>query len=504
MSVELQKLRAELFREALLKGWTTPGAVNGWGSIPPERVERWYRRMYRAELAPLPVASRLVNHFTLGADPEFIFMAASRMDAKSLGLKAGPAFGADNNGRLVELRPEPSRSALSVTASLWLAMRWMAVFYPSVHKFNWRSGAYAEGDGLGGHIHFGRKRGTLRSREIANLDRVTHLFYTANIFDREEGRQRIRHSQGGHYGHQGDIRKQPHGYEYRTLPSWIDSPWLSYLCLVVSKLVVALPEFVPPLSEADGVLSPEQARAQIRMLLAYFSPMDDDARLAFAILNKRGFPSHANGIDFKNNWGIFVGGPFGASKEASAPGVMPKTIPPTPAEELELASAMFEGRAPELTPLTPTWTPSTLPKGYIQLIHGTDTRVAPGLGEFAMDLCYNEAQVINLVNLGGGSGRVFRFCGNAWPRLLKAQFCQKANVLADPGGDLNAIFFDATRHSPMEDIVKWRRLIVESRAYPLWFINEVRPESFTEFQKQGALKDEKPFTTEFDSRVNPF
>jgi hypothetical protein len=176
LSVELQKLRSEVFREALLKGWTTPGAVRGWDSLPTDRLERWFRKLYTPAETPLAVGPRLVNHFSIGADPEFILTdGLSRLDAKDLMLKAGPAFGADNNGRLVELRPAPSRSALNVLTSLWLAMRWMLVYHPDVAKFGWRSGAFAEGDGLGGHIHYGRKRSLLREREVANLDRITHL-----------------------------------------------------------------------------------------------------------------------------------------------------------------------------------------------------------------------------------------------------------------------------------------------------------------------------------------
>src|SRR5579859_48829 len=110
MSVEFQKLRAELMQEALQRGWTTPGQVSGWPQVSPERLARWFQRLYETPRTPLGVGSRLVNSFMVGADPEFILRDASqnRMDARELSLKAGPAFGADNNGRLIELRPEPS------------------------------------------------------------------------------------------------------------------------------------------------------------------------------------------------------------------------------------------------------------------------------------------------------------------------------------------------------------------------------------------------------------
>lgn len=502
MSVELQKLRGEVLREALLRGWTQPAQVAGWDSIPSERLTRWYKKLYNLPPQPLAVGQRLANHFMIGADPEFILTDGSqtRMDARTLNLKAGPAFGADNNGRLIELRPEPNRSALSVLASLWLAMRWMGVFHPDVFNYSWRSGAFALGDGLGGHIHFGRKREALREREVANLDRLTHLLYVSNVFDREEGRMRVHKSQGGKYGHLGDIRKQPHGYEYRTLPSWIDSPWLAYLSLTLGKLAVAHPELVPSLCAADGELNPDEARAQIRMLLAYFAPLDDDARLAATILSARGLPTHAQGVDIKASWGIFVGGPFGTSKEAVKPEVFPKTIPPRPEDELELMWAMFEGRAPELNTLEPTWTPRDLPKGYKQLIHTTDTRVAPGLGEFAMDLCYHTNFKLSLMNLGSG-GRMFRFPESARTALTKFRFFEKAqSAMFDFGGDEGYIYFNAASHTPIETLMAWRKLLVESKAFPLWFIDEVTPTSYAEWEAARNAKVKPSFKREFDSR----
>jgi hypothetical protein len=493
MSVELQKLRGEIMRESLAHGWTHAGDVPApWNTmVDAQRLRRWFDRLYEAPSEPTPVGPRLVNHFKLGADPEFVFMDAgnTRYDATNLNLKAGPAFGADNNGRLVELRAHPSRSALSVLASLWLAMRWMEVFEPKTLQFGWRSGAYFENDGLGGHIHFGRKRRKLFEREVMGLDRITHLAFTAGIFDREEGRLRVRQSQGAPYGHKygelSDTRSQPHGYEYRTLPSWIDNPWLAYFALVVSKLVVAFPELVAPLVAADASLSTEQARSQLRFILAYYAPTDDDARLAHAILARQGFPRHANGMDIKGSWGIFPSVPFGKADVTARPSIYPSTVPPTPATERELAEAMFTGRVPEALPLEPTWTPSALPSGYIPMITQTVTKVAPGLGEFVMPLCRHKDT--NLSFRAAGNGRLlFRFPNNYANNVINSRLMEKLGLedAADYQGDPDVIWVNTAKEISPALLERCRDVIIDSGAFPLWRTNEVKPESFANWNNR--------------------
>jgi len=491
MSVELQKLRGEIMREALSKGWTKPSDVAApWPTmVEAQRLDRWFRRLYTPMDAPLVGGGRLVNHFMLGADPEFVFHdGQKRRDARLMNLKAGPAFGADNNGRLVELRAHPSRHALEVLASLWLAMRWMDVWVPETMKLSWRSGAYFESDGLGGHIHFGRKRTKLRDREIAVLDRLAHLMFTAGIFDREEGRLRVRQAQGapnGHpYGALSDVRKQPHGYEYRTLPSWVDSPWLAYFTLVASKLVVAFPESVLPLSEADASLSADVARNQLRFLLAYYAPLDDDARLAFAILSRQGFPQHAAGTDLKVSWGIFSSLPFGGQAEVKTPDVLPVTVPPRPEDLKELADAMYIGRVPELIPLTPTWTPNTLPEGYTHWINLVDTKVAPNLGELAMDYCIHKKLPFSLHNPGGlGHDFLWRFPGNVSRALERAEFARNfPSGTWDCGAEERTLYMNCSKEVPFGRIKAMFQAACDVGALPIWRIEAVRPESFTEWK----------------------
>lgn len=471
-------------REALGKNWTQASQATEWEQhVPKERIEKWFQKLYRAPEFALP-GGRLVNRFALGADPEFVLIdpvTHGRFDARGLDLKAGPAAGADNNGRLVELRPAPSRCALEVLASVWVTMRWLGMQHPASLKYAWRAGAYFQNDGLGGHIHFGRKRTKLRDKEVSNLDRITHLLYTAGCFDREEGRMRVRQSQGaptGHYGGLSDIRSQTHGYEFRTLPSWLDNPWLGYLVIVLSKLVVAQADAVPGLVQADGGLSPEQARQQIRFLLAYYAPLDDDARLAFTILQTVGFPREQRG-DFKSAWGIY----YDATAPSGGTGlVWPSLIPARPADAAELAQAMYEARSPDPLPLEPTWSPARLPKGYIPCIDLVNTHLQPGVGEFCIDLCFSTELQPQMTN-NNDSHQPLQLDMNSFKAIAELGYGAKFPdiTVGMVGTSKPALWFGRLKDYDFKRVLEARDFIVEAGVLPIWPIKSVKPESFQEW-----------------------
>jgi hypothetical protein len=486
VSVELQKLRSELMRECLLNCWTKPGDVGlPWTQlVEPARMERWFKRLYTPITEPIVGGQRLLNHFMLGADPEFVFTNGhERYDARDLGLKAGPAFGADNNGRLVELRAAPSRHALFVLGSLWLALRWMPRFYPDTLAYIWRAGSYYSSDGLGGHVHFGRKRLKLRDREIAALDRLSHLMFTAGLFDREEGRMRVQQAQGapqGHpYGALGDVRRQAHGWEYRTLPSWVDNPWLAYFVLVASKLVVQRPEHVAPLAARDHELTAEQARAQLRLLLAYYAPMDDDARLAFAILMRQGLPRHNNGADLKLSWGLYSNNIFAATKAETLPDVLPTVIEPSSEDLRELADSMFTGRLPEELPLVANWSPLTLPSGYVHAIKLVDTKVAPNMGELMMHYCMHSKTNLKVQN-PGGFPYLFRLPEHTKPYLREVVRRFGAEALQFAGGP-GVIMVNCSKDISQDRLREVMDAVVSTNCLPLWPVDRVQPESLKTF-----------------------
>lgn len=447
-----------------------------FGFLPQDTRDRWKVKFLTPQEYVPSNQRRYLNHFMLGADPEFVFTDADgeNVPATHFNLKTGLAFGADQNGRLVEMRPAPSRSALEVTASVLAELRWMARLYPMARPKIWQSGAYLHGDGLGGHIHFGRKRPTApglkrkNSPELLALDHVGKTLYDVRVFPNKQWDRRLQPDEHGNhgYGHYGDFRPQVHGYEYRTLPSWLDSPWLAYLCFVLSKLAVHHPGFV---------LGMQYHNAQtIHNLLAYFKGRDDDALLAFTTLKRIGLPVH-RGDDFKARWGLTYSG------ERPPVTIVPTSIKPC-AEDIEDLTAHFlTGQEIPARDTKPTWAPVNLPTGFRSIIDETDITRKKGLGELVGGLCYHQDfPVIIRVNEGGGaslmvSRNLQMMFPKDWPKRVKK--IMKARI--GQSNDCNCIYVSHGARD-VQRIQQTKQLLL-SGLFPLWRYRDANIENVREF-----------------------
>jgi hypothetical protein len=499
---QFAELRYDFNRRVATEGWTKPEDVQGTWPVP---VERWLSRFYKPAHFELARPRRLANHFMIGADPEFIFMnAAGRVNADQLNFKAGLAYGADNNGRLVEIRPKPSRFALEVLASTWSTLKLMSLLEPNVLNYSWRAGAYYPDDGLGGHIHFGRKR-PQRQREIAALDTLCYYLFYSGVYDREEGRQRIRNAQGGGahgYGRLGDLREQPYGYEYRTFPSWLATPWMAYLSMVLAKLVVCDPSLLPPLEAGMEQLNELSFQRRLTALLAYYKGLDDDAQLALEILTRHGFPRWHIG-DFKASWGILAGIAPPSVKVA----VKPTAIIAANDELAMLAESLLEKRPPAFGTMTPNW-PSSLPPGYIPMVDLVATRHAPGVGELASQLC---------VSTDGSARCAFEIAGQIqhhigvcvqfdkqWPAVLenwKIKFPEEYRLFNFHNQDGAPWMFRLGKDQLAAENRQRMLELFTSGIFPIWRISEVKPESFPEWVKAQQARPKKRVTFEFSKEL---
>lgn len=480
------EIRDDFLREASKFGWANPAEVpESWRLTLPERIMRRWLGGLHAEVQVSPSSPRrLLNHFKLGADPEFAFVGASgeRTSAQDLEFRAALAWGADNNGRLAELRPEPNRHALSVTASLWSTMWWMSYFVPATFHYSWRSGAWFANDGMGGHVHFGRKRPTW-AREVQALDTLAFWFQHTNILNQGEWHERIRRTRGhGNYGQLSDRRPQAHGWEYRTIPSWLDSPWLAYLILTLSKLAVFDPEYIPVLSPGSEALSVATVRNRLRGLLTYYKSRDDDAAFAYSVFLRHGWP-HFDPTDFKPRWGIFGNS---ATKNSVKNLLVPTSIPPSSSAITELGKAMLEGRPPEFPDTSPSWTPSALPDGYIQSIVTTDTYHRPGLGELIRELVVHDSpDWISLTSSGSGTvdvpANLIPSGTGAWLDGMRRKYPElELSVHSPESGKRSRIFL------PLEyatNPVRRAKLVefLTSGWAPIWHVTQVRPDSLAKF-----------------------
>jgi len=292
MDFRQEKIRVfqHLLEQGMPQAEFTKAMTQAGVQVPDMIRSRWLKQLDSVKL-PHPNNQRLVNRFMMGADPEFVITNRDNeyKYAEGLGLDTLRAFGADMSGRQAELRVYPSRSCVELVASVMDTLKWMNVFMGH-ETLEWKAPSYFVRDGCGGHVHFGRRR-PYRPREIKNLDIATGLLLNAQVLDSNGQRDRV----AGGYGRNGDFRLQPHGYEYRSLPTWMCSPEVAYITLVVAKLTLLHPQ--PFAVKAASSIH------QIMNLLALYKGQDDDAAIAYAWIRRNGLPHYQEG-NFKARWGV--------------------------------------------------------------------------------------------------------------------------------------------------------------------------------------------------------
>jgi len=155
----------------------------------------------------------------IGADPEFAFkqnggfIPASQVFGNS---DTSTPLGTDGRSDTAELRPSPG-SYYQVNSSI-------SKLLTDAKRLGYQafagSGDYAP---LGGHIHFS---GISPDRDLVKkLDQF--IAKPLNTISDCQGRRR-------HYGHYGEVRSQPHGWEYRAPLSWLSTPILTKGSLAIA------------------------------------------------------------------------------------------------------------------------------------------------------------------------------------------------------------------------------------------------------------------------------
>lgn len=225
-----------------------------------------------------------LRQYKLGADPELILYhdtAATRSRQTQISARdvtRGPGMvGADGCPTTFELRPDPSNSAEEMADNIELCLKVLANKTAhsmiSIGKISGRffleSGGGAYGH-VGGHVHFG---GPLFQKHRAVGEVVCRMmdnFAYHPIRDRMYGGMRLwssgvdlPKSQNGRfncadktienyfkdvgmdsryrnssYDDQGQARSQPHGFEYRSLPSFIVDKTLTRLVFATARGIV--------------------------------------------------------------------------------------------------------------------------------------------------------------------------------------------------------------------------------------------------------------------------
>ena len=295
------------------------------------------------DLTGYPRTPRLVNHFSLGTDPEFTFAddKGNYIHAEVLGLNTLSAFGCDMAGRQAELRAYPSKFALEVVASLVDALRWLVTAHGTkVSNLQWYARAFNGKDGCGGHIHFGTKKRAFKTATYI-LDDTMRRLLESNVLSKADVADRIRFTK---YGSRGDIRPQTHGFEYRSLPTCLENPWLCYFVLVINKLM---------LHHGDSVGS-------FLELLRKYEHVDDDAAIALKGIKVLGIPS-MKGLDIRLNWGLLHSYGLPQSIYPVEEMFFPSVMKPEEQTCLELFRLFTQGVRLPIREPEATWRPLRLP-----------------------------------------------------------------------------------------------------------------------------------------------
>lgn len=413
------RLQKHEFNRNLVKYGEIITLHTGEGTGVESSRSKWHTAFKKAKAPEFSLSPRLVNRYPVGADPEFVFSQKVEglpyiLEARSLGLRPGMFCGADGNGVLVEVRPKAYRSCVKVTASILDSLRWLVRKCPTVLNTEFLSGAFLFGFPIGGHVHFGRKRPT-RPREVLAMDSLMDALMREGVFSQEQQKLRMqgvpeRRIQG--YGEPGEYRLQQHGYEYRSFPSWLDSPELTFLILTLSKLVVYCPELLEywPKYLSQRVMTGKEA---ILNLLAFYKNHDDDAKLAHWLVMQRGLPK-SDSTDFKAKWGL----EFNALHPVEET-YFPSSMVPETESIGEIFEYFRDGKALVPREPKPTWKPVTVPKGLVLMgeAQGAPQRLM-GAAEILQDLVVKEDFQVNIYPEDVGDFRVSSKLAKHSPKWL--------------------------------------------------------------------------------------
>lgn len=420
---------------------------------------------------------RRMNHFMLGADPEFMFLdRGAPVHASAIGLKAGLAFGADQNDRLVELRAAPSRDAVKVLGSILAELRWLYRFLGEAHRsYTWDARAFVHGDGMGGHVHFGRKR-PHQDDEIQGLDGLARVMRSVHLFDTAGWQRRSEGDQFSQlYGQYGDVRPQKHGYEYRTLPTWLDNPRLAYLVLVLSKLVIIDPDITASWNNISQMMNHWEL---LQGLAKYYKGRDDDALMLYGMMQSPDTFRFAGG-DFRLRWGL-----TGETKELPMGCVIPAVIEATEDDLTDLSAYLTEGTALPMRECEPNFRAS-IPKDYRWVPAQLEYRRRPNIGDIFYDMVQHSSTTVawDFDNRG-----CTIHAPNGYDRTALTKLASGMEVRASNGTHfVIRIGHDWRKGTALAHL----RSVLYSGLLPLWKVDDVTAGSFKEWESTVKLVSSK-------------
>lgn len=261
------------------------------------------------EMAKDKGGTEVINDFLVGCDPEFVLLDSKGQvfNTAHLWEQDGP-IGWDHNGRVQELRPEPTKG----TYALLRRIQTLVMDKKLEGSFRRRAGARVGNESLGGHVHFGFSCAPKISysttdpfqsakvtypeghaKRLRALDAVTYLLEHLDILPLQECTNRRK----GNYGKWGDFRDSNGHTEYRTMASWLYDPKVAYACLTAAKLAASDPE-----GTADSLKGVTSFKG-LENWVAKYKGKDTNARRLLELLAKGHKPLQIDpDVDFRGRW----------------------------------------------------------------------------------------------------------------------------------------------------------------------------------------------------------
>jgi len=200
-----------------------------------EHVAYWMTKLFckleeLGVLAPLSEWSGKICkpaiEVSLGGDPEFELLKDGRLiEARETEYSSlGEAIGRDGAGYQIELRPEPSTNPQELVRNIRSLLR-------ELYSNGYDVSATGDIHPLGGHIHFGL---SIRPEDVE-----VYVEALDDFIGRPTQILSGKARQNSEYGRLGDYRLQPHGFEYRTVPTAVWShPRMAQITLTMAKALV--------------------------------------------------------------------------------------------------------------------------------------------------------------------------------------------------------------------------------------------------------------------------
>lgn len=174
------------------------------------------------------------SNLIIGADPEFSLLMKSGVIRSAGDVADGSHVGVDGGGVAAELRPAPSVNPIEVVRNIQMCLYKGLQKSPTLGEYIWKAGSYS-GTPTGGHIHLGINAIGMTASVSEGLVHLLDHFLTipASLLETGEALLGRRNA----YGRLSDTRRPAHGLEYRSLGSWLTSPYVAASVLCIAKAI---------------------------------------------------------------------------------------------------------------------------------------------------------------------------------------------------------------------------------------------------------------------------